>query len=158
MNWSDSVRQVIEHLRADGASSEVRVFEESVPTAVAAASLLGCEVSAIVNSLVFTQDEDMPLLILASGARRVDTAYVAEQIGAARVSRATREFVLEHTGQSPGGVAPVGHPHPIRTLLDEELLGHETVWAGGGDEYTMFATTAAELARLTDAKVTGVRP
>lgn len=158
MGESEPVRRVIEYVREHGGVPRVRTFEESVPTAAVAAQRLDCEVSAIVNSLVFAQDEHTPLLILASGAHRVDTSYVAERIGATRVSRASRSFVVEHTGQQPGGVAPVGHPDPIRTLIDERLREHDVVWAGGGDEYTMFATTVAELERLTGATTTSVRP
>lgn len=158
MERSDAVRRVIEQVREHGAAPQVRTFEESVPTAATAANLLGCETAAIVNSLVFTQDDDTPLLILASGAYRVDTAYVAERIGATKVRRAKREFVIEHTGQEPGGVAPVGHPRPVRTLVDERLREHEILWAGGGDEFTMFSTTLDELVRFSGGTLTSVRP
>lgn len=158
MQDSEAVRRVIARVGEHGATPQVRTFEDPVPTAAAAASMLGCETAAIVNSLVFAQDDQIPLLILASGALRVDTAYVAERIGATKVRRASREFVVEHTGQQPGGVAPVGHPRPLRTLVDERLREHDVLWAGGGDEFTMFSTTFKELVRFTGGTTAGVRP
>jgi prolyl-tRNA editing enzyme YbaK/EbsC (Cys-tRNA(Pro) deacylase) len=119
-----------------------------VPTAAAAAAALGCEVGAIANSLVFDAD-GTPLLILASGAHRVDTAKVAVLVGARRVRRAAPEFVLAATGQEVGGVAPVGHPAPLRTVVDTDLAAFPVLWAGGGDHHTMFAVTYAELLRVT---------
>jgi prolyl-tRNA editing enzyme YbaK/EbsC (Cys-tRNA(Pro) deacylase) len=122
----------------------VRVFSTRVPTAAAAANVLGCDVAAITNSLVFTLDGG-PLLILASGAARVDTALVANQLGTGTIGRASPDFVLKHTGQEVGGVAPVGHPAKIRTLLDESLAAHPLLWAGAGDHNSMFSITYDEL-------------
>lgn len=158
MEQNEAVQRVVGYVRERGGTPQVRRFEESVPTAAAAANLLGCDASAIVNSLVFAQDGDTPLLILSSGAYRVDTTQVAEWIGAGKVKRASYGFVVEHTGQEPGGVAPVGHPSPIRTLIDERLRDHDVLWAGGGDEFTMFSTSVDELVRLTGGAVTEVRP
>jgi prolyl-tRNA editing enzyme YbaK/EbsC (Cys-tRNA(Pro) deacylase) len=119
-----------------------------VPTAAAAAAVLGVEVGAIANSLVFDADGD-PLLVLASGAHRVDTGKVAAVIGAQRVRRATPEFVLATTGQEVGGVAPVGHPTRLRTVVDVDLAAYPLLWAGGGDHYTMIAVTYADLLQVT---------
>jgi prolyl-tRNA editing enzyme YbaK/EbsC (Cys-tRNA(Pro) deacylase) len=146
---SGPVERVVAALRAGGADAEVRRFETSVPTAVAAAEALGCEVGAIANSLVFDADGE-PLLVLASGAHRVDTAKMAALVGAAKVRRATPEFVLAATGQEVGGVAPVGHPAPLRTVVDTDLAAYPVVWAGGGDHLTMFATSYEDLLRLTE--------
>ncbi|MFF1868260.1 YbaK/EbsC family protein [Streptomyces sp. CB03911] len=143
-----NVRAVEAALRAGGASPAVRVLPETAPTAVAAAQQLGCEVGAIANSLVFDAD-GAPLLVLTSGAHRVDTAKLAALIGAARIRRATPEFVREHTGQPIGGVAPVGHPAPVRTLVDETLAAHPEVWAAAGHPHTVFPTTFAQLLALT---------
>ena len=76
--------------------------------------------------------------MLASGAHRVDTGKVAALIGAQRVRRASPEFVLAATGQEVGGVAPVGHPAPLRTVVDIDLAAFPVLWAGGGDHHTMF--------------------
>jgi prolyl-tRNA editing enzyme YbaK/EbsC (Cys-tRNA(Pro) deacylase) len=142
------VDAVVAALRAGGVEPEVRRFHEPVPTAAAAAAALGCPVGAIANSLVFDADGE-PLLVLASGAHRVDTAKVAALVGAGRVRRATPGFVLAATGQEVGGVAPVGHPAPLRTVVDTDLAGHPRLWAGAGDHWTMFAATYPELLRLT---------
>src|ERR1700742_2560244 len=94
---------VAARLRELGAGVEIRELPEAVPTAAAAAAPLGCEVGAIANSLIFSADGE-PLLVLTSGAHRVDTAKVAAQIGVAKVKRADPDFVREATGQPIGGV------------------------------------------------------
>jgi prolyl-tRNA editing enzyme YbaK/EbsC (Cys-tRNA(Pro) deacylase) len=131
-----------------GAAGAVVQLADSARTAQAAAEQLGCEVGAIANSLVFDAD-GAPLLVLTSGAHRVDTVKVAALVGAAKVRRATPEFVRESTGQPIGGVAPVGHPAPIRTLVDVWLDRYDEVWAAGGHPHTVFPTSYGELLRIT---------
>ncbi|GAB1817359.1 YbaK/EbsC family protein [Herbidospora sp. RD11066] len=135
-------------LREHGATGEIVLFEEATPTAATAAAQLGCEVGAIANSLVFDAD-GAPLLVLTSGAHRVDTTLVASLVGASKVRRATPEFVREHTGHPIGGVAPIGHPAPVRTLVDTWLGKHPVVWAAAGHPHTVFPTTFDELVALT---------
>ena len=135
-------------LRELGVSGDVRELPEPAPTAAAAAAQLGCEVGAIANSLVFNAD-DTPLLVLTSDAHRVDTGRVATLIGAAKVKRADPEFVRQSTGQVIGGVAPVGHPAPLRTLVDEDLGSYDVVWAAAGHAHTVFPTSFGELVRIT---------
>lgn len=139
-----------------GVGDTVRTFPGGVPTAAAAAEALECDIAAITNSLIFDLNGD-PLLILASGAARVDTKLVAEQLGEGRIRRASPEFVLQHTGQAVGGVAPVGHPEKIRALLDSSLKKQELLWAGAGDHNSMFSITYAELRRITEALELHVR-
>ena len=127
-----------------------------MPTAAAAAAALGCDVAAITNSLVFDVD-GAHLLILASGAARVDTGKVAAQLGSGKIRRATPDFVLAHTGQHVGGVAPIGHPEKIRTILDQTLKTHELLWAGAGDHNSMFSITYQDLHRITNAEEMPVR-
>src|SRR5260370_18529 len=115
----------------------------------AGAAQLGCELGAIANSLVFDAD-GAPLLVMTSGAHRVDVAKVARLTGAAEVRRAQARSVREWTGQVIGGVAPVGHPSPIRTLVDEWLDKYEVVWAAGRHPHTVFPTSLAQLIRITD--------
>jgi prolyl-tRNA editing enzyme YbaK/EbsC (Cys-tRNA(Pro) deacylase) len=146
-----SARHVSEVLRSLDAAGQVRELPEPAPTAAAAAAQLGCEVGAIANSLIFNADGD-PLLILTSGAHRVDTARIAEQHKFASVRRADPDFVRAATGQVIGGVAPVGHPAPIRTLVDVWLDKYEEVWAAGGHQHTVFPTSYAELLRLTSGE------
>jgi prolyl-tRNA editing enzyme YbaK/EbsC (Cys-tRNA(Pro) deacylase) len=151
-----AVDRVRRALIAAGLPDTVRTFDDDVPTAAAAAQVLGCELGAIANSLVF-ELEGNPLLILASGAARVDTRLVTEQLGSGRIRRASPEFVLEHTGQRVGGVAPVGHPERLRTLIDVHLRGYPLLWAGAGDHQSMLSITYEDLARVTDAEPLEVR-
>lgn len=135
-------------LRDQGVPGQVRELPEPAPTAAAAAAQLGCEVGAIANSLVFNAD-GAPLLVMTSGAHRVDTGRVAALVGAAKVKRADPDFVRQATGQTIGGVAPVGHPQPLRTLVDRWLERYGVVWAAAGHVHTVFPTSFAELVRIT---------
>ncbi len=142
------VARVQQVLRAAGATGEVRHLAAAAPTAQAAADQLGVPVGAIANSLVFEVDGN-PVLVLTSGAHRVDTAKVAALLGVPSLAKAGPAFVREHTGQAIGGVAPVGHPEPIGTLVDITLARHEQVWAAAGHPHTVFPTTFDELLRIT---------
>jgi prolyl-tRNA editing enzyme YbaK/EbsC (Cys-tRNA(Pro) deacylase) len=133
---------------ADGRPSAVRVLPDAVHTAVAAAAALGVEVGQIANSLIFDADGEA-LLILTSGAHRVDTAKVAKLVGAQKIRRATPDFVRQHTGQVIGGVAPLGHPKQVRTLVDAALKSYDQVWAAGGIPQAVFPVTYPELVRIT---------
>ena len=139
---------VAKALSDQGATGVIVELSDSARTAQAAADQLSCEVGAIANSLVFDAD-GAPLLVLTSGAHRVDTAKVAALVGAAKVKRATPEFVREATGQPIGGVAPLGHPAPLRTLVDVWLNRYDQVWAAGGHPHTVFPTSYEELLRIT---------
>lgn len=143
-----SVVKVTARLAELGATGEVRQLDDSARTAQQAADQLGVGVAQIANSLVFDAD-GAPLLVLASGGHRVDTAKVAALVGAATVDRAKPEFVRAHTGFAIGGVAPVGHPEPLRTLVDIALEQYDEVWAAAGHPHTVFPTTYAELLRIT---------
>jgi prolyl-tRNA editing enzyme YbaK/EbsC (Cys-tRNA(Pro) deacylase) len=143
-----SAERVAGTLQALGVPGQVRELPGPAPTAVTAAAQLGCEVGAIANSLVFTAD-DVPLLVLTSGAHRVDTGRVAVLLGAGRVRRASPDVVRAATGQVIGGVAPVGHPEPLPTLVDTWLDKYEEVWAAAGHAHTVFPTSFAELVRIT---------
>jgi len=139
-------------LQAAGLPGRVRLLAEAAPTAVAAADQLGVQVAAIVNSLVFSTAERTPLLVLTSGGHRVDTAKVAALVGTATLSRATAGFVRTATGQPIGGVAPVGHPAPIRTLLDTALAEFPEIWAAGGIPHAVFEISYPDLLALTSAE------
>ncbi|MFF5204688.1 YbaK/EbsC family protein [Streptosporangium sp. NPDC000396] len=143
-----NIEKVASVLVEHNVSGEIVVFEEATPTAATAAAQLGCEVGAIANSLIFDADGE-PLLVLTSGAHRVNTDLIAKTVGAAKVKRATPDFVRAATGQVIGGVAPIGHPAPIRTLVDTWLDKHEVVWAAAGHPHTVFPTSFAELVRIT---------
>ena len=143
-----SIRRVRDRLAELGATGEVRVLPDSVRTAAAAAAALGCDVGAIANSLVFDA-EGTPVLILTSGAHRVDTDKCAAEIGVPALRRARPDFVRAHTGQVIGGVSPVGHPGALRTFVDPWLERHDEVWAAAGHPNALFRTTYAELLRVT---------
>lgn len=131
-----------------GGIGEIVVLPDSVHTAVLAAEALGCEVGAIANSLLFDAGGE-PVLVLTSGAHRVDTSKVAAVIGVDRLARATPEFVREHTSQVIGGVSPIGHPSPVPTYVDIWLQRHPVVWAAAGHPAAVFSTTYDELLRMT---------
>ncbi|HEY0890129.1 MAG TPA: YbaK/EbsC family protein [Nocardioides sp.] len=141
---------------ARGGTGDVVILPDSVHTAALAAEALGCEVGAIANSLLFAAHpaahpsaDVHPVLVLTSGAHRVDTGLVAQRIGVERLVRATPEFVREHTGQVIGGVSPIGHPAPVPTYVDPWLERHPVVWAAAGHPAAVFSTTYAELLALT---------
>jgi prolyl-tRNA editing enzyme YbaK/EbsC (Cys-tRNA(Pro) deacylase) len=142
----DAVNEI---LLAAGLPGRVRVLDHAVTTARAAAQHLGCPVGAIANSLIFETDTGTPLLIMTSGAHRVNLTKVGEQQGFA-LRRASPAFVREHTGQPIGGVAPVGHPRPIRTLVDCALAEFDELWAAGGIPDAVFPLTYDELLKLTN--------
>lgn len=133
-----------------GGTGEIVVLPDAVHTAALAAEALGCEVGAIANSLLFDADGS-PVLILTSGAHRVDTAQVAARLGVTRLKRAAPEFVREHTGQVIGGVSPIAHPRPVPTYLDPWLRRHRVVWAAAGHPSAVYSTTCDELAAMTGA-------
>jgi prolyl-tRNA editing enzyme YbaK/EbsC (Cys-tRNA(Pro) deacylase) len=154
---------VNEILRAAGLPGRVRMLDEAVTTARAAAEHLGCPIGAIANSLIFETfraasvgmreqiketEGGAPLLIMTSGAHRVDMSKVGEQLGV-QLRRGSPAFVREHTDQPIGGVAPVGHPKPIRTIVDRALAEFEELWAAGGIPHAVFPMTYDELIRLT---------
>jgi prolyl-tRNA editing enzyme YbaK/EbsC (Cys-tRNA(Pro) deacylase) len=136
-------------------SSQVRMLPDAVATAAAAAAALDVEVGQIANSLIFDADGE-PLLVLTSGAHRVDTAKVAALIGVDALRRATPDFVRAHTGQVIGGVAPLGHPKPLLTLVDTALAQYDEVWAAGGIPHAVFPITYPELVRVTAGDPTDV--
>ncbi len=129
---------------------------EAVRAAALAAEALGVPVGAIANSLVFSLDGS-PILVLTSGAHRVDTAFLGERLGGT-LGRASKDAVREATGQVIGGVAPVGHPGPVRTFVDTALAQYDVVWAAAGHAKTVFPTSYAELVHITGGEPTPVEP
>ena len=150
MHSHPNVTAVRDALESAGVTAEIVVLDEAVHTATAAAAALEIEVGQIANSLIFDADGE-PLLVLTSGAHRVDTAKVAAGLGIGKLRRATPEFVRAHTGQAIGGVAPLGHPKPVRTLVDTALERYPVIWAAGGIPRAVFPITYPELLRVTAA-------
>ena len=147
------VRSVMQTLALHHVTPDVRHLPLAVRTAKAAAEALHVSPAEIANSLVFvatTHDgERLPLLVLASGGHRVDVDKVADLAGLASVEQADPDYVREHTGFAIGGVAPVGHPQHIRTIIDVTLGRYATVWAAAGHSHAVFATSYDELIRIT---------
>ncbi len=137
-------------LRALGATGAVRELPIAALTAALAADALGVEIGAIANSLIFRSTE--PILVLASGAHRVDTAKVSVLLDLPPLEQADAEYVREATGQPIGGVAPVGHPHPLRTAVDVTLANYPVVWCGAGTPDAVFDTSYDELLRPTGGR------
>jgi prolyl-tRNA editing enzyme YbaK/EbsC (Cys-tRNA(Pro) deacylase) len=157
---SISAHPAVERVRAALAAARVgtRIVELSAAarTARAAAEQIGCEVAQIANSLVFRcAASDAPLLVMASGAQRVDLARVAALVGE-DVGKGDAAFVRAATGFAIGGVAPVGHAVPVRTLVDRTLLDCTEIWAAAGHPHTVFRLTPAELVRITGGTVADI--
>jgi prolyl-tRNA editing enzyme YbaK/EbsC (Cys-tRNA(Pro) deacylase) len=149
------VREALGAAGADGAAGRIVVLDDHARTAAAAAEQLGITVAQIANSLIFAVPDDATpggrraLLVLTSGAHRVDTKKVAARIGAPRLDRADADFVREQTGFAIGGVAPLGHLTPLQTLVDHALAEYSEVWAAAGHPRTVFPTTFDELVAIT---------
>lgn len=150
-----SITRFREEHRRRGGSGEVVVLPDAVHTAALAAEALGCEVGAIANSLLFDA-AGRPVLVLTSGAHRVDTARTAARLGHDRLRRASPDFVRLHTGQVIGGVSPFAHPAPIPTAVDSWLRRYDVVWAAAGHPSAVFSTTSDELIAMTGAVETDV--
>jgi prolyl-tRNA editing enzyme YbaK/EbsC (Cys-tRNA(Pro) deacylase) len=152
-----SVENVRTVLRAAGMSGadRIRHIPDGARTAAEAAAALGVEVGAIANSLVFVADGS-PILVMTSGGHRVDTVALAARIGVDAIDRATPEIVRSATGQAIGGVAPVGHPAPLRTLVDPVLETFPEIWAAAGHSHAVFPLTYEQLVRITGGTVVPV--
>ena len=139
-------------LEASGCHGRVRLLPDAAPTAAAAAAQLGVDLGAIANSLVFATPDGVPVLVMTSGAHRVDTGKVAALLGVAELVRAPADLVYSATGQRIGGVAPIGHPSPLQTVVDVTLANYPEIWAAGGIPHAIFPTTYEELLRLTGGR------
>lgn len=148
-------RLVQQHLVDAGVAAEIRILPDSARTAPEAAAAIGCDVSAIANSLVFVAD-GTPVLVMTSGGHRVDLDVLARSTGAATIAMAPASVVREATGQAIGGVAPVGHPMRLRTYIDEDLREHGEIWAAAGHPHTVMPLTFETLQHLTDGDVIAV--
>lgn len=148
-------RIVHRHLVDAGVDAEIRVLPDSARTAAEAAAAIGCDVAAIANSLVFLADGE-PVLVMTSGGHRADLDVLAGSLGATEVVMAQASVVRTATGQAIGGVAPVGHPAPLRTFVDEALQQFDVIWAAAGHPHTVMPLTFDELLRLTDGQVIAV--
>jgi prolyl-tRNA editing enzyme YbaK/EbsC (Cys-tRNA(Pro) deacylase) len=128
----------------------------STRTAQDAAAAVGCTVGQIVKSLVFRGAQtNKPLLVVASGSNRVDEARLGELAGEP-IAKADAPFVRAHTGFAIGGVAPLGHPAPVETYIDTDLLQYDEIWAAAGTPSAVFALTPADLQLMTGGQVAAI--
>jgi prolyl-tRNA editing enzyme YbaK/EbsC (Cys-tRNA(Pro) deacylase) len=157
-----AVARVRDALTASGITPQIVVLEEHARTAADAARQLGVDVAQIANSLVFAvPEQDAPedrraILVMTSGANRVDTVQVAATLGVEHLDRADPALVRQATGFAIGGVAPVGHPEPLQTLVDVTLAHYADVWAAAGHPRTVFRTTYDQLLFLTGGQAAEV--
>lgn len=139
-----------------GLAPQVRDFPAGTRTAADAAAAIGCDVAAIVRSLVFVAG-DRPVLVLTSGANRVDEAAVASELGVAGLRKASADEVRAATGYAIGGTPPFGHDTDLPVVCDRDLTHLEEVWAAAGSPTTVFPLPPDELLRVTGARVADVR-
>lgn len=151
-----SVQRVRATLADLGITDRIRTLDASTRTAREAADALGVEVGQIASSLLFLAD-GTPVLVVASGAYRVDTARLADVLGAQDITKPNADEVRAATGFAIGGVAPIGHPQPLRIVIDKSLAGYDEVWAAGGHPYAVFRSTFDELLAITAAEVVDVQ-
>ena len=144
-------------LREMGLEAEVVEFAETTRTSAEAAGQIGCDTAQIAKSLVFrAKGSNRPVLVIASGVNRVDEKKVAALVGE-KLERADADFVRAETGFAIGGVAPVGHIKPILTLIDEDLMQWDAIWAAGGHPNTVFRLTPTDLVTMTAGRVVAVK-
>jgi len=149
--------QIARHLKAKkvqealGPDFTVLEFDQPTASAAQAAEAIGCSIGQIAKSLVFADGEGGPVLVIASGASRVDEAKVGQILGTA-IHRADADFVKRATGFSIGGVPPVGHPSQLTVVLDQTLQDFEEIWAAGGTPTSVFRLTPNQLSEITGGK------
>ena len=145
-----SARKVVDALKAKGVVGPFREFSDSTKTAADAAAALACELGAIASCLVFVLDDD-PVVVIKSGAFRVDTKKFTQLVGATTMRQANAEEVRRATGQPIGGVSPVNWPGPLHVYIDRSLADFAQLWAACGTPNCVFGTSYEELRRLTGA-------
>lgn len=156
MAASPSIARVQEALRAAGLSNEVRELPDSTRSSAEAAAALGCSVAQIAKSVVFRSGSGRPVLVVASGANRVDERKVEALLGD-RLLRADAGYVRERTGFAIGGVAPIAHATPPHVFLDDDLFAFDRVYAAAGTPFAIFALAPAELEALTGGRRADLR-
>jgi len=153
---SRSASRVQHALASRGFDFQVVELPDSARTAQEAASAIGCEVREIAKSLVFRCiEDDSPLLVVASGSDRVDENKLSRAVGRT-VKKADAAFVRDRLGFAIGGVAPVGHIAPVRTLVDAALLALDVIWAAAGTPHAVFKLTPRDLVAMTEGQVVDV--
>jgi Cys-tRNA(Pro) deacylase len=154
---SSSAKMVQDALAAFGVDCHVKELTDSTRTAVDAANAVGCDVAQIVKSLVFRgKTTGDPVFVVASGANRVNEKALAAFVGE-KIEKADADFVRDRTGFAIGGVSPVGHPAPLRTFVDEDLLQFDELWAAAGTPHALFSLTPAQLCQITSGQIVSIK-
>ncbi len=149
---SPAVQKVKDALEEKGFFLEVVVLDRSARTSKEAAEAIGCKVAQIVKSLVFcTKKGKQPILVLASGANRVQEEVVSGLLGE-EIEKADADFVRHHTGFAIGGVPPCGHLQSMKTFIDNDLFNYEEVWAAAGTPHAVFCLSPADLLSLSSGE------
>ena len=152
----NSAQIVQDKLAARGLPNQVVELPDSSRTAQEAANTIGCEISQIAKSIIFRRKAaDLPLLIVASGTNRVNERAISYLLNE-KIGKADADFVREHTGYVIGGVPPFAHKESIETLIDEELMKYEVIWAAAGHPKAVFQLTPEQLVELTNGKVVSI--
>ncbi len=151
-----AIERFSEAARQAGLDPEIQRFPDGARTAADAAAAVGCSLGQIVKSLVFMAGGE-PVLVLTSGSNRVDEAAVAATLGVPGLDNASADEVRAATGFAIGGTPPLGHRRDLRTLMDEDLLAYEQVWAAAGTPEAVFPVSPQELQRAAGAEVARVR-
>ena len=154
---SSSAQKIQDQLLALGFNYTVIEHAESTRTAQEAAKRAGCELGQIVKSLIFRgKTSGKPILVLTSGANRVDEKRITEYAGEL-IGRADADFVRAVTGFAIGGVPPIGHAQAMETYLDEDFLQYETIWAAAGTPNAIFELITTDLQKMTGGKTARVK-
>lgn len=139
-----------------GIKTKVLELPSSTRTAQDAANTIGCKIEQIVKSLIFkTKDSNSPILVLASGPNRVNEKMVEEIVGE-KIIKADADFTREVTGFAIGGIPPVGHKQQLRTLIDQDLLNYDELWAAAGTPNAVFCLKSGDLKSLTNGQVVAI--
>lgn len=154
---SPTAQRVQDALSAAGVATRIVEYDVPARTSAEAAAVLGCEVGQIAKSLVFRATSAKPVLVIASGAFRVDEQKVGALVGEP-VAKADAAFVRAVTGYAIGGIPPVAHAQALTTLVDRNLLRHQTVYAAGGIPHAMFPIAPGDLVRICGGTVADVTP
>lgn len=152
---SDKITTIENMLKAAGIETEIKQFPDSTKTAAEAALAIGCDIAQIAKSLVFKTISGKALLVVASGANRVDLVKLATIVGEG-IEKADADFVREHTGYAIGGVAPIGEK-TVDTYIDQDILSYFELWAAAGTPHSVFRLTPDQLLSLTGGKVVEVK-
>jgi prolyl-tRNA editing enzyme YbaK/EbsC (Cys-tRNA(Pro) deacylase) len=156
---SASAQQFQDHLASRGYPNRVVEMPDSTRTSTEAAAAIGCSVAQIAKSIIFRSEQNdsvLAVMVVASGINRVDEKKVEALIGHP-VRKADADYVRQQTGYAIGGVPPTGHDHPVKILIDEDLMHFSEIWAAAGTPFAVFQLTPAQLVAMTAGTIANTR-